>query len=37
MNYIGYIEELYKHIQREKGTVQCNWVNEYVKEASKEN
>ena len=36
MNYFGSLEELCRHIQNQKGTVQCNWVNEYIKETSKE-
>lgn len=31
MNYYGYLVELYRHIQRERGTVKCNWVNKYGK------
>ena len=27
MNYYGYLVELYRHIQTERGTVKCNWVN----------
>ena len=35
MNYYGYLVELYRHIQRERGTVKCNWVNEYGKKTSR--
>ena len=28
--------ELYKHIKKERGTVKCNWVNEYGKKTSTE-
>ena len=31
MNYYGYLVELYRHIQTERGTVKCNWVNKYGK------
>ena len=37
MNYFGYIGELYRHIQEKRGTVKCNWVNEYGKKTSTEN
>lgn len=35
MNYYGYLVELYRHIQRERGTVKCNWMNKYGKKTGR--
>ena len=35
MNYLSYCYELCRHIQEKRGTVQCNWVNNYGKKTSR--
>lgn len=35
MNYLSYCYELCRHIQEKRGTVQCNWVNNYSKKTSR--
>ena len=34
MNYYGYLVELYRRIQYERGTVECIWVNKYGKKTN---